>query len=94
MNGYIEIVHKRSGDALNIYLEPEKGQYFYFSYSRGLMQTYSSYSAFNDEISKLKPDKRVKKIKDKADYEYNLATDRAVKNFVRKMQPQNDEDNR
>jgi hypothetical protein len=94
MKGYIEIVHKRSGDAINIYLEPEAGQYFYFSYTRGLMQVLSSYSAFNDEINKMKPDKRVKKVKEKPDFEYVLSTDRAVKNFVRKMQPQNDEDSR
>lgn len=87
VNGVIEIVHKRTGDALNIYLEPESQQWYYFSYSRGLLQAISSNSLFNDAINKVKPDKRVNKVKDKADIEYMLSTDRAVKNFLRKMQP-------
>ena len=91
MNGFVEIVHKRSGDAFNIYLEPENGQWYFFSYSRGLLQAISSYSAFNEEINKVKPEKRVKKIKDKPDFEYILSTDRAVKNFIRKMQPEKEE---
>lgn len=89
MKGFVEIVHKRSGDAFNIYLEPEKDQWYFFSYTRGLLQAISSYSAFNEEINKVKPEKRVKKMKDKPDFEYILSTDRAVKNFLRKMQPEN-----
>ena len=91
MNGFVEIVHKRSGDAFNIYLEPENGQWYFFSYTRGLLQAISSYSAFNEEINKVKPEKRVKKIKDKPDFEYILSTDRAVKNFLRKMQPEKED---
>jgi len=87
MKGYVEIVHKRSGDALNIYLEPENNTWFYFSYSRGLLQSISSYSTFNEAINKVKPEKRVNKEKDKPDLEYMLSTDRAVKNFLKKMQP-------
>jgi hypothetical protein len=92
VNGIVEIVHKRSGDALNIYLEPENGQWYFFSYTRGLMQAVSSSSTFNEEISKLKPEKRIKKEKDKPDFEYILSTDRAVKNFLRKMQPEKEEE--
>jgi hypothetical protein len=88
MKGFVEIVHKRTGDALYIYLEPEEGTWYYFGYARGLMQTLSSNSAFNEVINKLKPDKRVSKEKDKPDFEYMLTTDRAVKNFLKKMQPQ------
>lgn len=87
VNGYVEIVHKRSGDALNIYLEPEKGNWFFFSYTRGLIQAISSYSAFNEAINKVKPEKRVNKMKDKPDIEYILSTDRAVRNFLRRMDP-------
>jgi hypothetical protein len=92
MKGYVEIVHKRSGDALNIYLEPEEGTWYYFSYARGLMQTLSSKSEYNDIINKLKPEKRVSKVKDKADFEYMVTTDRAVRNFLKRMQPQPQEE--
>lgn len=87
LNGWVEIVHKKSGDQLNIYLEPENGAWFFFSYSRGLLQTIASSSAFNDEINKLKPEKRVSKVKDKPDFEYMLSTDRAVRNFLKRMNP-------
>lgn len=87
MNGWVEIIHKRSGDVLNLYLEPENGIWYYFSYSRGLMQTISSASAYNEAINKLKPEKRVNKEKDKPDFEYILSTDRAVRNFLKRMQP-------
>jgi len=91
VDGIIEIVHKRTGDALQMYLELEKGTWYYFSYARGLMQTISSNSTFNDEILKLKPEKRINKEKDKPDFEYILSTDRAVKNFLRKSQPSGDD---
>jgi hypothetical protein len=91
VNGYVEIVHKKSGDALNIYLETDKNQYFFFSYTRGLLQAISSYTAFNDAISKVKPEKRVNSMKDKPDFEYILSTDRAVRNFLKKMNPPPDE---
>jgi hypothetical protein len=85
VNGFIEIVHKRSGDAITVYLEPENQTWFYFSYSRGVMQTLSSQSVFNDAINKLKPEKRVNKEKDKPDFEFMLTTDRAVQNFKKKF---------
>ena len=92
VKGIVEVVHKRTGDVLNIYLEPENGTWYYFSYSRGLLQAISSNTAFNDAINKVKPDKRVNKEKDKPDLEYMLSTDRAVKNFLRKMQPAQEEE--
>jgi hypothetical protein len=37
----------------------------------------------------VKPEKRVRKEKDQPDYEYMLSTDRAAKNFLRKLTQQN-----
>ncbi len=88
VNGYIEVIHKRTGDAITVYLEPENQTWYYFSYSRGVMQTLSSQSAFNEAISKLKPEKRMNKEKDKPDFEFMLTTDRAVKNFIKKFSAQ------
>ena len=88
MKGFVEIIHKRTGDAFNVYLEPEDGTWYYFSYARGLMQTLSTNTAFNESINKLKPEKRVSKVKEKPDFEYMITTDRAVRNFLKRMQPQ------
>jgi hypothetical protein len=52
------------------------------------MQSISSIGGYNEVIDKVKPDKRVKKEKDQPDYEYSLSTDRAVKNFLRKLEQQ------
>jgi hypothetical protein len=51
-----------------------------------VLQTISSISSFNDEINKVKPEKRVNKEKDLPDFEYILSTERTVKNFLKKMQ--------
>lgn len=87
VNGNIQIIRKRSGDIINIYFEPENSIWYFFSYTRGLMQAISSNSAFNDPITKIKPDKRVNKEKDKPDLEYMLSTDRKVKDFLKKLNP-------
>jgi hypothetical protein len=89
VSGVVEIVRKRSGDVITIYLEPEKGTWFFFTYSRGVMQALSTLTAFNDAVEKEKPDKRVVKgSKDQDDYEYMLTTDRKVRDFIRKQNPE------
>ena len=93
MGGHVEIIRKRSGDVLTVYLEPEHSAWFFFSYTRGLMQTISSYSGYNDAINKVKPDKRYNKgEKDQQPFEYMLSTDRKVKDFLKKLEPQQTEE--
>ncbi len=94
MGGHVEIIRKKSGDVLNIYLEPEHAAWFFFSYSRGLLQAISSYSGFNDAINKVKPDKRVSKEKDQPSFEYMLSTDRKVKDFLKKLEPVKEEEDK
>jgi hypothetical protein len=88
VNGTLEIAYKRTGNSITLYLPLENKSWFYFNYSRGLMQSISSINTFNDALDKVKPEKRAKKEKDKPDYEYTLSTDRAVKNFLRKLSAQ------
>jgi hypothetical protein len=93
MEGNIEIVRKRSGDILNIYLAPPNSPWFFFSYTRGLLQSISSYSGYNEAISKVKPEKRISKgEKDQQPYEFMLSTDRKVKDFLRKQEPVQEEE--
>src|ERR1043166_3609280 len=93
MEGNVEIIRKKSGDVLNIYLAPEHAAWFYFNYTRGILQTISSYAGYNDAINKLKPEKRVNK-GDKQSFEYMLSTDRKVRDFLKKLQPQADEEDK
>ncbi len=53
VEGYIEIVRKRSGDLMDIYLKLDDKNYFYFGYTRGTMQAYSSNTEFVEILKKL-----------------------------------------
>jgi hypothetical protein len=87
VKGYVEITKKRSGDILDIYLEINDKQWYYFNYSRGLMQAISSDDEFNKIITEMKPDKRTQKgEKGEESYRYNVGTVKKKKDFVRKME--------
>nr|NQU89234.1 hypothetical protein [Bacteroidota bacterium] len=57
-DGFVEVVRKRSGDALNIYIEITRRHWFFFSYSRNVMQAISSQSDFNKILRDVKVSKR------------------------------------
>lgn len=86
VKGAIELQRKKGNDILHIYLESDKATWWYFTYSRGILQAISSDSRFNDIIQELKPEKRVAESKgDKPAYEYMLSTDRRKAEFLRKF---------
>ena len=77
------ITRKRSGDRLEIYFETDENRWYYFSYSRGIMQAYSSNKGFNNSITEAKDDKRILKgDKDTGDFEYIIASRRKKDNFL------------
>ncbi|MBK7964286.1 MAG: hypothetical protein IPK10_02505 [Bacteroidetes bacterium] len=86
MVGYFEIQRRRGNDVFNLYLESDKGTWWYFNYSRGIMQSISSDNKYNDAINNLKPEKRVASAKgDTPTYEYMLSTDRKKAEFIKKF---------
>ncbi len=86
VKGYVEILRRRNGDVISFYFEADKNNWWYFNYSRGIMQAISSDTKFNDAIQGMKPDKRVADTKDnKPPYEFMLSTDRKKAEFTRKM---------
>ena len=58
VDGKVMITKKRSGDIIDIYLEIDQKNWYYFSYRRGLMKVISSNEDFNTQIKELKKDKR------------------------------------
>ena len=89
LKGSLEIQRKKGGDNFNLYLESDNANWWYFNYSRGIMQVISSDSQFNDAIQKMKPDKRVADTKgDKVPYEFMLSTDRKKAEFLKKFNTQ------
>ena len=87
--GYIAFEKGRSGDAVTIYLQPNRSEWYFFHYENGVLQALSSSDAFNNRLMEIKQEKRI--IKDeKTDYyyEYVIGSRRRVVDFVRKMQIQ------
>ena len=53
VEGYVEIVRKRSGDLCDIYLKIDDKNWYYFGYSRGVMQTLSSNAKYIESIKRM-----------------------------------------
>ncbi|MCB0380657.1 MAG: hypothetical protein KDD24_05320 [Flavobacteriales bacterium] len=86
VEGKIEIVKKRSGDILNIYLEIDKNNWYFFNYTRGMLQAISSDADFNTIIQETKPDKRKAKAeKGQEPYQFMYSSEKKKIDFVRKF---------
>jgi hypothetical protein len=85
VNGKVELVKKRSGDILTIYIEVDKNNWYFFTYTRGIMQAISSNADFNSAITETKPDKRKSKAKGRESYQYMYSTERKKRDFLRKF---------
>jgi hypothetical protein len=87
VDGRIEIVKKRGGDILNIYLQIDEANWYYFNYTRGTMLAVSSNEAFNTILKELKPEKREKagdKEKKEPNYYFNICPPSKKTQFLRK----------
>ena len=83
VEGKIMITRKRSGDRIDIYFELDERDWYYFSYSRGIMEAYSSNKEFNAFITESKDDKRISKgDKNTPDFEYIIASRRKKDTFL------------
>lgn len=86
MEGKVMITRKRSGDKIEIYLEADDEVWYYFTYSRGVMQAYGSNKEFNNILIETKDDKRfIKATKDHIGYEYILASKRKMEEFLERF---------
>jgi len=95
VDGRIEIIKKRGGDILNIYLEIDANNWYYFNYTRGTMLAISSNEAFNTSIKELKPEKRQKdgdKEKKEPNYNFNITTAAKKTQFLRKTETKEESD--
>jgi len=85
VGGSIELIKKRGGDILNIYLEIDGNNWYYFNYTRGTMLAVSSNEAFNTILKELKADKRKKAgEKGEQDYNFNICPPSKKTLFLRK----------
>lgn len=85
VTGNVEIrPNKRKGDQITVYLEPEKGHWYYFNYKGGILSCLSSVDEFNDKIIKTKEKDRSFKAKG-VDYQYIVANDEDKTKFIRSL---------
>jgi len=86
VDGFIELVRRRAGDAITIYLEPSPGDWYYFSYSAGIMQVISSNEEFNNYVMNVREDRRTIKTKGNEEpYQYIISTTQQRNAFLRRM---------
>lgn len=88
VDGNIELIRRRSGDVITVYLEITPMQYYFFDYRNGIMQSISSDNEFNNRINETKQEKRVLSIPGLDEqYEFVVSTNRRVIDFIRRMEP-------
>ena len=84
VDGLIELQIKRSGDIFDMYLQLDRRTWYYFGYTRGVMQMLSSNGAFLDRMMKLKPTERRLKVSSGESYIYMVSTDVKKNTFLRR----------
>ena len=85
VNGFFELQMKRSGDIMDFYLDIDNRTYYYFGYTRGVMQTLSSNRKFNETIMNMKVrDRKQKATGNETSYIYLNSTDQKKNVFYGK----------
>jgi hypothetical protein len=85
--GYLELIHRRSGDVISLYFEINPLKYYFFDYRNGTLQTISSDNLYNDRINALKPEKRMlTKPGLEEPYEFLVTNRSKMVEFLRRMQ--------
>lgn len=84
--GYVEVVRHQSADVINILLRVGDGNWYFFSYSDGILQAISSSMQFNEAIINTKDKHRkLKREKELKPYQYIISTTNKMSTFVEKM---------
>jgi hypothetical protein len=90
VDGKIALWKKRTGDILDIYLEVDKNNWYYFRYTKGLLTAVSSDPEFNKIIQALKSDKREQKgEKGQTPYQFSIGSEQQKNLFDRKLKQDN-----
>jgi hypothetical protein len=84
-DGYIQVIRRRSGDVLNVYLELDRGHWYFFTHRGNLLQTASSRTDYNKTIEDINPSKRRERGSDEAAYRFMLTDSQARNRFLRDM---------
>lgn len=87
VDGFFELRIKRSGDMMDLYLQLDRRNYYYFGYTRGVMQTLSSNRQYVETIMNMKTrDRKSDTETSDTPYTYLISTDRKKDNFFARWQ--------
>ncbi len=84
VDGLLELQIRRSGDILDFHLQIDRRTWYYFGYTRGVLQMHSSNSEFLERMKKLKPNERRLKVTSGESYIYMVSTDAKKNAFLRR----------
>jgi hypothetical protein len=93
VDGLIELQIKRSGDIFDMYLQLDRRTWYYFGYTRGVMQILSSNGEFLNRMMKLKTGERRLKVSSGESYIYMVSTDVKKNTFLRRYREIEEEHN-
>jgi hypothetical protein len=83
VEGKLEFVRRgRTGDELNLYIQIDRNNWYFFQYRRNVMQVISSEQEFNELILDLDIDKRQTKMENGQYYQYTIGSKRRMTQFV------------
>ncbi len=86
-DGFMEISRKRSGDLLDLYLKIDDKNWYYFGYTRGVMQVLSSNKNFIAPIAAMKPSQRMTLAKgNQQSYTYLPSPERKKSLFLKRAE--------
>lgn len=86
VEGFVEIIKRRSGDMINIYFKLDKKTWFFFTYTEGQMLSVSSLEDFNLGITEMKAKHRkLKTDRKETPYEFNIAESSLKNRFLRRF---------
>ena len=87
VDGWVELQRKRSGDLLDIYLKAGDNTWYWFSYFRGILMSYSSNQAYDDILTNTKEKlRRDPNANSRIDFEYMPGVPDRLRSFLRRME--------
>lgn len=87
VDGWVELQRKRSGDLLDIYLKANDNTWYWFSYFRGVMMSYSSNLTYNALLNNMKEKmRRDPKSTSREEYKYMIGLRDRLDRFLRRME--------
>lgn len=94
VNGHIQIIKKRGGDKITMYLEIDEANWYFFEYNNGVMRVASTNELFNNTIKEMKPeDRKLNVEKGEAQFTYYPTPPATIKKFLKQFDDNPDNDN-